>query len=300
MRSKAIWLSLLLGTLIALAPLAGAQDPEQDDVRGAFLTSRPAAADKAAKPKPSPTPVRVIKKPRPERPNPPNIKPTPRPTPVAKLPAPNAQGRLGLGLTLFMRDSNGLAVRVDPNHEFKEGDHVRVLLETNADGHLYIFNTTDNGKPVMTYPNPQLADGDNFIHSHVPVEIPSSLETDERLRWFEFDKYPGMERLYFVFTREPLPGVPTGSELVKYCGQNKRACAWHPTAEVWNGLQKEMETPARADNSHKFGKAQTASEQEAVTRGIGLAKEDAEPTLVIMTASSSSAMLVTALEMLHK
>jgi len=33
-------------------------------------------------------------------------------------------------LTLFMRDSNGLAVRTDPSHAFHKGDHVRVLLET--------------------------------------------------------------------------------------------------------------------------------------------------------------------------
>jgi hypothetical protein len=48
MRSKAIWLGLILATFAVVAPLADAQDPEQDDVRGAFLTSRPKAADKPA------------------------------------------------------------------------------------------------------------------------------------------------------------------------------------------------------------------------------------------------------------
>ena len=55
-------------------------------------------------------------------------------------------------MTLFTRDSNGLAIRVDPDHVFRKGDRVRVLLETNTDGYLYIFNQTNDGPVVMIYP----------------------------------------------------------------------------------------------------------------------------------------------------
>ena len=299
MRSKAIWLSFLLVTLMTFAPFAGAQDPDQEDVRGAFLTTRPKAAEKPAQTT-STSSKASHRRPKPQATKPPTnsgsstVTPTPDPVTPRKV-----DKRLGLGLTLFQRDSNGLAVRVDPNHDFKKGDRVRVLLETNADGHLYIFNTTNGGDPVMIYPNAQLDDGGNYIQSHVPFEIPSSLADEDRLRWFTFDEQAGTERLYFVFTREPLKDVPIEDDLVKYCGQNKLQCAWHPTGELWTSLQKEMDAPSRSDNSHKFGKAQTQPEQEATTRGIGLAKEDAEPTMVIMTASAGPAMLVTALELQH-
>jgi hypothetical protein len=301
MRSKIVWLSMLLSTMMVLAPFAGAQDPEQDDVRGAFLTSRPKAADKPAK---STATTKTIRR-RPKTVKPANdgggTKPVVAGEPVTPDKDPRlATSRLGLGLTLFMRDSNGLAVRVDPNHEFQKGDRVRVLLETNADGHLYIFNTTNGGDPVMIYPDPQLDEAGNYIKSHVPFEIPSSVADEERLRWFTFDGAAGTERLYFVFSREPLNGVPIEDDLLKYCAQNKTQCAWHPATDFWTSLQKEMEAPSRADNSHKFGKAQTVTEQEAATRGIGLAREDAEPTMVIMTAASGPGMLVTALELLHK
>lgn len=301
MKSKATWLGLFLALSIAVVPLVGAQDPEQDDVRGAFLTTRPKAADRPAA---SSTPAK------------PNHR---RPKTIAKKNPPKDGGagsglgpdagaskdtktmaRLGLGMTLFMRDSNGLAVRVDPNHDFKKGDRVRVLLETNADGNLYIFNTTDNGAPVMIYPSAQLDDGGNFIQAHVPFEIPSSLADEDRLRWFEFDGNAGVERLYFVFSREPLKSVPIEDELMKYCGEKKLECSWRPESQLWSSLQKELESPSRADNAKRFGKAQTAGEQEATTRGIGLAKEDAEPTIVIMSASSGPNMLVTALELAHK
>ncbi|HEV7395501.1 MAG TPA: DUF4384 domain-containing protein [Pyrinomonadaceae bacterium] len=299
MRSKALWIGLRLVALIALPVFAGAQDPDQEDVRGAFLTTRPKASEKppksntSARPshhRPSPTPVKP--------PNPGDGNPAGGKTPDIKPPV-NGQRRLGLGMTLFMRDSNGLAVRVDPNHEFAQGDRVRVLLETNADGHLYIFNTTDGGSPVMIYPDPQLDEAGNYIKAHVPFEIPSSLSDEDRLRWFTFDEQAGTERLYFVFSPEPLKEIPIEEDLVKFCGEKKKGCFWRPDAELWAGLQKEMDAPSRSDNSQKFGKAQTGPEQEATTRGIGLAKEDAEPTMVIMKAASGP-VLVTALQLTHK
>jgi hypothetical protein len=199
-----------------------------------------------------------------------------------------------------MRDSNGLAIRVDPAHEFHKGDRVRVLLETNTDGHLYIFNTTDGGDPVMIYPDAQIDEAGNYVQSHVPFEIPSSVAAEERLRWFRFDERAGVERLYFVFTREPLAGVPIEDELIKYCGQKKSECAWHPSAELWARLQKEMSTPSQTARIQNDGKAQTGSEHDAATRGIGLAQDDPEPSLVMMNASSKSGLLVAALELLHK
>lgn len=306
MRSKAICLSLVfaLGAALALASFARSQDPDQDDVRGAFLTTRPKTADKPAKTTPAAKQSR-------RRPKAVATKP---PATGEKTPTSGANSdgvstvkegrisrqRLGLGLTLFMRDSNGLAVRVDPSHEFHKGDRVRVLLETNSDGHLYIFNTTDGGAPVMIYPDPQLDEAGNFIQAHVPFEIPSSVVAEERLRWFSFDEHAGTERLYFVFTREPLADVPIEDDLVKYCGENKTQCAWHPAAALWASLEKEMGSPLKVDNSQNFGRAQSSTEHDAATRGIGLAKNDPEPSLVIMSASSGPGMLVTGLELCHK
>src|SRR5258705_481624 len=162
---------------------------EQEDVRGAFLTSRPKekteSSNTGAKPiRRKPKTVAVATTPAAATPK--TIS-SGRPTPVQPrddLKSPQVgERRLGLGLTLFIRDSNGLAVRVDPTHVFHEGDRVRVLLETNANGYLYIFNTTDGGPPVMVYPDPELDEAGNYLQSHVPFEIPSSSAPEERLRW---------------------------------------------------------------------------------------------------------------------
>lgn len=294
MRVKAINFAVLmvLGASAAVLSFSRPQDRDQEDVRGAFLTTRPKTADKTKatrRPRRRPTATQT---------------PVPTGTPVSTPEPPSRKTatirRIGIGLTLFMRDANGLAVRVDPNHEFHKGDAVRVLLETNADGHLYIFNTTDGGAPVMIYPDTQLDDGGNFLEAHVPFEIPSSVATEERLRWFTFDERGGTERLYFVFTRDPLSSVPIEDDLAKYCGDSRKTCAWHPESELWTRLQKEMDTPLKVDNTQKFGRAQTAAEGNAVARGIGLAPEDPQPALIMMNASSASGLLVTFLQMVHQ
>jgi hypothetical protein len=201
-------------------------------------------------------------------------------------------------LTLFARDSNGNAVRTDPTKVFQKGDGVRVLVETNTDGYIYIFNTTNNGSPVMIYPNAELDEAGNYLQAHVPFEIPSSVGTDERLRWLVFDENAGDERLFFVFTREPLAGVPIEDELITYCAGNK-GCSWKPTEAVWALIQNEASQPLKSDKAKQYGAPQTQREQQASTRGLGLAKDDPPPSLIMM-ASSDTSTLVTALDLIHK
>ena len=302
-------LSVLLFAMVCACVVIGIAAPlpqDQDDVRGAFLTSRP--KDKAPSTESSNRPSRRRPKPSGGT-NPgttsktPDKKPGdttgPGPSKPSDTSKPVNMPRLGLGMTLFTRDSNGLAVRVDPEHVFRKGDRVRVLLETNTDGYLYIFNQTDDGPVIMIYPDKDLDEAGNYIRAHVPWEIPSSASDDERLRWLVFDANPGNERLFFVFTREPLDGVPIEDDLISFCKNSSGACPWRPTTEMWEAVKKQMQEPLTTDKNAKYGRAVTAPEQQASTRGLSLAKDDPEPSLIMM-ASSKSPMLVTALDLIHK
>jgi Domain of unknown function (DUF4384) len=288
-----------LGVLGVVHPLAQEQE---EDVRGAFLTTRPKPMEKGSL---SATPARPSRK-KPKTPTGPkattktdespssSAKPEGAVTPKIRVP------KIGLGLTLFARDSNGLAVRTDPTRVFRSGDRVRVLIETNADGYLYIFNTTDGGKPMMIYPSAELDEGGNYIQSHVPFEIPSAVGEVERLKWLTFDKHAGAERLFFVFTREPLKAVPTEDDLIKFCQENAADCPIQPNADLWAQIQGESNAPLQVTKAQNYGRAQTSSEHLASTRGIGLSSDDPEPSLVMMTSSTNTAMLVAVLELIHK
>lgn len=279
---------------------------DEDDVRGAFLTSRPkekkaASSGATARPsrrRPKTTATATTKVT--EKSDGSTPASSSGPSSTASTPSkPVNTPRIGLGLTLFMRDSNGLAVRTDPDHVFRSGDRVRILLETNADGYLYIFNTTNDGPPVMIYPDAQLDEAGNYIQAHVPFEIPSSLGAEEKLRWFAFDDVGGTERVFFVFTREPLQGIPIDDDLIALCRDSKESCPVKPSSEVWAGIQKEMQAPLKRDKAEKYGNAETDAEQQATTRGFGLAKTDPQPSLVMM-ASSPRPTLVATLDLIHK
>jgi hypothetical protein len=151
----------------------------------------------------------------------------------------------------------------------------------------------------MIYPDKDLDEAGNYIKAHVPWEIPSSASDEERLRWLAFDENPGNERLFFVFTREPLNGVPIEDDLISFCKNSSGVCPWRPTTEIWEAIQKQMAEPLATDRKDRYGRAQTQPEQQASTRGLSLAKDDPEPSLIMM-ASSSSPMLVTTLDLVHK
>jgi hypothetical protein len=294
--------TILLGFVFICAMIVVASPAPQDgdDVRGAFLTSRP--KEKPATSGPTTKPSRRRPKPS-ATPKPPEKNPAKPAGPAVTSKAPESRPvnvpRLGLGLTLFARDSNGLAVRVDPDRVFRKGDRVRILLETNTDGYLYIFNTTNEGQPVMIYPEPDLDEAGNYVQAHVPFEVPSGAAAEERLRWFAFDEVAGTERLYFVFTREPLNGVPIEDELITLCRESKANCPPRPSTEVWELIKKQMQEPLKTDRSARYGGAQTTLEHEATTRGLGLAKDDPQPSLIMM-ASSTSPTLVATLDLIHK
>ena len=296
---------MALGFVCLCAVVIGVAAPaiQDEDVRGAFLTSRPkektttASTSKPSRRRPksvTPGPNKPGKPPEksPDKPSGPSGS-SEQPSKPVNMP------RLGIGLTLFMRDSNGLAVRTDPAHEFRKGDRVRVLLETNSDGYLYIFNTTNDGPAVLIYPHADLDEAGNYIQAHVPFEIPSSQAAEERLRWFAFDEIGGTEHLFFVFTREPLSGIPLEDDLIAFCRESKDSCPIRPGAEVWAGVQKELQQPLKTDRNQAYGKTQTTTEVQATTRGIGLAKDDPQPSLVMM-ASSTRSTLVATLDLIHK
>jgi hypothetical protein len=218
-------------------------------------------------------------------------------TSSGRLPMP----AIALGYTIFMRDMNGRAVRVDPTREFHNGDRIRISLEPNVDGYVYVFHTENDGPPEMIYPDARLEGGENWIEAHVPVDIPSTIEADERLRWFQFYGNAGTEKLYVVVTRDPLPEVPIAETLVNFCTANKDKCPWKPPVEAWGQIQLASKAEVRVVTSKvSAGQAETEKEQVATTRGLGLDQTAPQPSVIRMSAATNAPVLVTILDLVHK
>ena len=293
---------LTMSALIALLAGVFVVSAQDEDVRGAFIESRPKTTN--------------LKGPSRRHRRPPSTKTNANTNSAAGVsvatnantttPATNrpptrkAQPALGLGYTIFMREPSGRAIRVEPTREFRTGDRIRIALEPNTDGYLYIFNSENGAAPKMIFPDARLDGGNNWIEAHVPVEVPSSEEAEERLRWFEFYGDPGTERIFIVLTRDLLSGVPAAEELVAYCGLHKDKCPWQVPAYVWAHVEKAATAQVKVATTQNFGQAQTEREKVAMTRGLGLDKSMPQPSVIRINASSNEPLLVTVLDLVHK
>jgi hypothetical protein len=305
MRSRSFIMLLAIVALTCGLFIVNAQEPD-DEVRGAFLSTRPKTTNQNA--------TRRRRPPRNVNGNMnSNASMTAKNTNTgtanantakfANLNSSTANGpvqAIGLGYTLFMRDANGRSMRVEPSHEFHSGDRVRISLEPSIDGYLYVFHTEGGGSPEMIYPDARLDAGENWIEAHVPMEVPSSEQSDERYHWFVFDNNPATERLYVVVTREPLPAVPTGEDLVKFCSANKDKCPWRPFSEVWAQVQLASKAEVKIVTSRTSGQPQTDKEQVATTRGLGLDQSAPQPAVIRMNAVTTAPVLVTVLDLIHR
>ena len=300
-------ISIALFTVVGLACgmlLVRAQEPD-DEVRGAFLSSRPKTTNTSA-------PTHRHRPPRNPNANSSTREAnanTGKTTIIANTKSSGNKNTssvnvplqaIGLGYTLFMRGANGRSVRVEPTREFRNGDRIRLALEPNVDGYLYIFDVEGGGTPQMIYPDARLEGGENWIEAHVPLDLPSSAETDERLRWFQFYGNPATEHLFVIVTREPLADVPVADTLMTLCSTNKENCPWHPSVEVWTRIQQAAKADVKVVASNTAGQVQTEKEQVATTRGLGLDQTAPQPSVIRMSASTSAPVLVTMLDLVHK
>src|SRR2546430_4445599 len=303
MKSR-ILISPLVAVALGCAFLIVSAQQSDDEVRGAFISTRPKMTNANA-------PVR-------------RHRPPPRNTNSSSGTARNSNSArnantanantsaanknstktalqpIALGYTVFMRDVNGRAVRIDPTRKFHNGDRIRISLEPNIDGYLYVFHTEGDGQPEMIFPDARLEGGENWIEAHVPIDVPSTVETDERLRWFQFYGNPATEHLFVVVTREPLSEVPIEDTLMTLCSTNKENCPWHPTVDVWTRIQQSAKAEVKIVTSDTAGQTQTEKEQTATTRGLGLDQTAPQPSVIRMSASTTAPVLVTVLDLVHK
>lgn len=121
----------------------------------------------------------------------------------------SSSGTMGLGYTLFLKNKDtNTFIRVSPSRIFSTGDSVRLLVETNMDGYLYLFHQENNGPVRLLFPTSEIRDGDNRIWAHYPQFVP-----DPNLYEFTLTGGPAVENFTVITSRGPLPDVPIGSML---------------------------------------------------------------------------------------
>jgi hypothetical protein len=200
---------------------------------------------------------------------------------------------IALGYTLVMEDANGRPVVVDEAREFKFGDSIRLLLEPDTNGYFYIFQTQDDAQPQMLYPHAALDKGRNGIGAHTRENVPAE-------RWFVFGPPAGALRIYVILSRKPLAGVPTGDELIAFCGGPRDECYWEPKSSEWERIKAAASTGAVEERNSLLADAGVLLSDEAFTRGLRLKKESAAPAVVRVNSLPSADVLMSVITLVCK
>ncbi len=107
-----------------------------------------------------------------------------------------------LGLRYSILRNNGDEYReVAPDTVFHSGDRIRVAVEVNDAGYLYIAMKGASGTWKILFPTAEVAGGNTRVESGQQYTIPSPPGR------FAFDQQPGEEQLFIVLSRRPEPSL---------------------------------------------------------------------------------------------
>ena len=104
---------------------------------------------------------------------------------------------LALRYSLLRMNADGEYVEVDPETVFRSGDKIKVAVESNDTGYLYIAHQGSSSSWMPLFPNQDTEAGDNRVRRNRRYVVPGTGR-------FYFDEQPGNERIMIVLTREPV------------------------------------------------------------------------------------------------
>ena len=109
---------------------------------------------------------------------------------------------LGLRYAVLKRDPSGQYAEVDPDTNFRSGDRIRLHVDANTSGYLYVVMQGSSGTWKLLFPSAEVAGGSNLVRKGESRQIPPG-NTGQ----FVFDEQAGNEKLFIVLTRQPEPDL---------------------------------------------------------------------------------------------
>lgn len=185
---------------------AFAQDTSALHARELFYTPVPKATRTPTQPQAVPAkPAKSLDKPSDKAPAKPAAKvedKTKKPDPQGPASTLAVEVPLGMRYSVLKRNGSGNFDEVDADTNFHSGDRIRVKVDSNNTGYLYIVAQGSSGAWQLLFPSSEVAGGSNLIQPGESRTVPSG----ERGQW-AFDDRGGVEKLFVVLTRKPEPDL---------------------------------------------------------------------------------------------
>lgn len=178
--------------------------------------------------------------------------------------------------------------RVEADTTFREGDHVRLSIESPRTGYLYVvdrdlFADGSTGGAMLIYPWSDMRGGDNQVSPGRLIDIPAQEDDPSYFTARPTSPNQGGEILTIIVTTSPL-NLPISDK--PYQISNVEMAKWE---KMWGGQSERFEMEGGA------GGAWTRQEQLAAARKgtRQLTREDPAPqTIYRVSAADNKALLV--------
>ncbi|MBI1764134.1 MAG: DUF4384 domain-containing protein [Acidobacteria bacterium] len=108
----------------------------------------------------------------------------------------------GVELAILLVQANGALLPVEPQREFKTGEQIKLALESNFGGYLYIVNYGSSGAQRVIFP---CSGEDNQIKPRQKYLLPNRCA-------FAFDENTGTEVLKVFTSRQPIAFLATAAK----------------------------------------------------------------------------------------
>jgi hypothetical protein len=178
--------AVLIGIVAVGGALIAQQSPPQQKIEGARDLFYFGATQKDTLP-----PIQKASSPSPPK--------GPKSSPATQVAAAASPGvpHLGFRYTVtLVNQTTGKAEAVDPDRDFRKGECVRLEVESNQSGYLYVLSKQSSGGWLPLFPSPEMPDQSNVADPGQKVRVPKDY-------CFEISDPPGTETMFLALSRSP-------------------------------------------------------------------------------------------------
>src|SRR5262245_31815524 len=130
---------------------------------------------------------------------------------------------------VVLKNDGGTLVPVDPSTEFKAGDQIKLQLQSNFEGYIYVVNIAPSGKRCVLFPYAQTSN--NAVTPDERYDIPPPGDV------IEFDQEKGTEVLQVIMSRDRIAYLDTALKETDKCLSESASSA---AAELQAGVVKKV------------------------------------------------------------
>ena len=200
---------------------------------------------------------------------------------------------LALRYSLIQIESEGDEAEVSTSKVFHAGDRVRIRVQSNQDGYLYVVQRGSSGNWEPMFPSLAINDGKNRIEARASLDLPSKTQA------FTFNAQSGDERLFVILSRTPVNDVERLVYRLRGEDGKKQPDPSAPSLMAQNVMVgNDLVEQLRRTNSRDL-----VIETVGTRTGSGSRKKSnlsAEPENAVYVATASGSTVVADIQLIHQ